>query len=459
MLDWLFSRVLLPAFETGVKRRRTYQYWSELERSQWYSRGELARLQLTALRRLLAHAQTQCPYYRAAWSHLGLDAAQVDSLTAFERWPVISSDAIREHRLRMRTAGTQLLSKSTGGSSGAPLHFDLDHESHERRTAAWHRGYSWAGAIPGVKQLYLWGVPLGQRTAWQRGKDRVYHWLQRRHLLNTFELSAACVGDFCRRLNAYRPRVIVAYTNPLYEFARALQDRGMRPWSPQAIVVGAEKLHAHQRQLIETVFAAPVFETYGCREVMLIGAECPRHEGLHLTQENLLVEILDDEGQPTPPGQEGNVVLTDLYNHGMPFIRYANGDRAIAGWQECSCGRGLPLLRQVTGRRLDVLHTPDGRRLPGEFFPHLCKDYPAIQRFQVEQTEPDRMQFKVVLGPRWSDADQAQLLHEVRQAIGEAMQVDFLPVTDIPLTRAGKHQVVINRCAVRAMDEPAGAAS
>src|SRR5262249_25984262 len=152
-------------------------------------------------------------------------------------------------------------------------------------------------------------------------------------------------------------------------------ERGLAAWSPRSIVVGAEKLHPFQRELIERVFRAPVFETYGAREFMLIGAECDRHDGLHLTTENLLVEVLDDEGRPAPAGAEGNAVVTDLTNAGMPFLRYVNGDRAVAGFGACPCGRGLPLLRKVVGRRLDVLHTPDGRRAPGELFPHLLKDF------------------------------------------------------------------------------------
>src|SRR5207253_1358560 len=172
------------------------------------------------------------------------------------------------------------------------------------------------------------------------------------------------------------PEVIVAYTNPLYVFARALAQRRVTPFSPRAIVVGAEKLHGFQRELIEAVFQAPVFETYGSREFMLIAAECDRHAGLHVTADNLVVEVLDDDGRPTPGGEEGNVVVTDLFNYGMPFIRHVIGDRAVAGWGTCPCGRGLPLLKKVTGRRLDILRTPDGRQIPGEFFPHLLKDFP-----------------------------------------------------------------------------------
>src|SRR5439155_17577982 len=115
----------------------------------------------------------------------------------------------------------------------------------------------------------------------------------------------------------------------------------------------------------------------------------------------------------------------------------------VAGWGVCSCGRGLPLLRNVVGRRLDVLRTPDGRLIPGEFFPHLMKDYPAIKRFQVAQERPDQVQLRVVLKGDWSEASQRSLEHEVRSVFGSMVRFDLLLVDDIPLTAAGKHRVVV----------------
>src|SRR5690606_35285097 len=204
----------------------------------------------------------------------------------------------------------------------------------------------------------------------QRWKDALYYRIYRRQVANCFHLSEQNARQYVDQLNRYRPDAIVAYTNPLYALAQAVDRHGWKVFQPRSIVVGAEKIYDFQRELIERVFQAPVFETYGSREFMLIAAECDRHDGMQLTAENLLVEVLDEQLRATPADDEGYIVSTDLTNFGMPFIRYRNGDRAIAGWGTGTCGRGLPLLKKVVGRRLDMLETPDGRQVPGEFFPH-----------------------------------------------------------------------------------------
>ncbi len=446
MTRFIHRHILLPAFETGLKRRKTLRYWHDLEKSQWLSRPAIEELQFQALRRLLAHAFDHCPYYRSAWDHLGLRPSDLHAPADFAHWPVIDRDTIREHRAAMRAANPsmRLISKATGGSSGVPLQFDLDVDSHDRRNAAWHRGYGWAAAAPGTCQLHLWGAPLGPRPMRTNIKDRLYHGLYRRRMVSCLDASGDLAERFAAEVQRTRPDAIVAYTNPLYEVARRIEESGTTiTFQPKSIILGAEKLHPFQRDQIERVFRAPVFETYGSREFMLIGSECDRHSGLHLTSEHLLVEVLDDDGCPTPEGMEGNVVITDLYNHGMPFVRYANGDRAIAGFTTCDCGRGLPVLKQVVGRRLDMLTGTGGRAVPGELFPHLVKDFPAIRRFQVVQEQPDRVRFAMV-ADGMLEHDRAKLEFLVRVAFGPGVRVDFEPIDQIPLTAAGKLRVVVN---------------
>jgi phenylacetate-CoA ligase len=445
MYGQLYRHLLLPLFDGVIKGRRTMTHWRDAEQSQWWSRGQLEELQFHSLRALLQHAQQTCPHYGAEWSARGLDAASLQSLSDFAAWPLLTRETIRQNRLKLRTtAAVKRMTKATGGSSGEPLQFDLDSGSNDRRVAMTHRGYGWAGAAPGTKQLFIWGTAVGNVPAWKRIKMDLHHRFDRHLILSCFEFTPERMHRHFERMNRYRADVIVAYTNPLYEFARFLKREGLTPAKPTSIVVGAEKLHDFQREMIEDVFKAPVFETYGSREFMLIGAECDRHAGLHLSMENLLVEILNEDGSPTPDGQEGNVVITDLFNYGMPFVRYVNGDRAVAGFDMCSCGRGLPLLKKVTGRRLDTLETPDGRKIPGEFFPHLIKDFPAVRRFQVVQEKLELITVKLVVDGGLTLAERESLLAEVRKCTGTAVEVRLQMVDDIPLTKAGKLKVVVH---------------
>ncbi len=446
MYDKLYRNLLLPFFDGVLKGRQSVAHWHRAEETQWLSREQLEELQFTALRQLLIHASTTCPYYGDLWKSLSLDASSLSSPEDFQRWPLITRETIRQHRLMMRTtSAVKRMSKATGGSSGEPLQFDLDSGSNDRRTAMMWRGYNWAGGGPGTRQLYVWGTALRSVPAWKRLKMDLHHRFDNHLVLSCFEFTPDKMRRHFERMNGYGADVIVAYTNPLYEFARYLQREGLQPVSPKSIIVGAEKLHAFQRELIEQVFQAPVFETYGSREFMLIGAECDKHCGLHLSMENLFVEILNDDGSPTTPGCEGNVVVTDLFNYGMPFIRYVNGDRAIAGYDLCSCGRGLPLLKQVVGRQLDTLDTPDGRKIPGEFFPHLIKDFPAIRRFQVIQETIEQITLKLVVDcGQLTVVDRENLLNAIHECTGTVVDVRLQFVEDIPLTKAGKLKVVVH---------------
>lgn len=444
MYSQLYRHLLLPFFDRVIKGRRTVAYWQRAEAAQWRSRSVLEQEQLTALQNLLHHAATTCPYYQQEWAALGLDPAQVSSLADFRRWPLITRETIRANRLTMRTDLPLLrMTKSTGGSSGEPLQFDLNHDSNDRRVAQMWRGYNWAGGGPGSRQLYVWGTAVGKLPTWKRWKTWLHQRFDHQLLLSCFEFTTEKMREHWRSWKQYRPEVVVAYTNPLYEFARFLEAESLTVPAPRSIIVGAEKLHSFQRETMERVFQAPVFETYGSREFMLIGAECNQHTGLHLSIDNLLIEVLDDDGEPTPPGVEGNVVITDLFNYGMPFVRYVNGDRAIAGFGMCPCGRGLPLLKQVVGRQLDTLETPDGRQVPGEFFPHLLKEFPSVRRFQVRQASPERITIQLVTEGGFTLADREYLLTEVRKCAGDAVAIDIEFVSDIPLTKAGKLRVVV----------------
>ncbi len=443
----LFRSVLYPAYESGLRRRKTLAYLAEYEAQQWLAPEEMRALQTAKLRALLEHCQAQVPYWRRRFAELGFSWQDVRQPEDIAQLPPIGKDEIRAHYddLIAENWRGHTSRKTTGGSTGQPFSFEYTRESYERRMAVMLRGYGWAGAGFGVKRLDLWGTDLGLPSRAQRLKTQVFDALLRRKVLSSFGMRRDNLRSYAQAIEAYRPQVIVAYTSALETLADWILAEGALRWRPRSIITAAEMLSDRQRSTIERAFGAPVFHTYGCREFMLIGAECEHHRGYHASDDHLLVEVADDAGRPLRTGV-GNVLITDLHNWGMPFLRYANGDLAhVAGDQApCPCGRGLRLFGPVEGRRLDVLRTPDGRIIPGEFFPHLLKEVAAIDRFQVRQKQLDRLEMLIVPRGEFTPADEAFLRDHVGRVAGEALQLDIRLVEDIPLTPSGKRRVTVS---------------
>ncbi|QNK01625.1 phenylacetate--CoA ligase family protein [Dyella telluris] len=446
MSDWyerLFRGVLYPAYETGLRRRDTLSWLARYERDQWYSPQAIASLQFTRLKALLEHCYRDVPYYRRRWRELDIAPDDIRSLDDYARLPVLTKDDIRENfkELQAESWRNRLLFKRTGGSTGEPLELGYTHESYERRMAVMWRGYGWAASRPGRRTLYLWAGTVGTPGRLHQFKDNLYNALFARRMLNSFDMTESNLASYADAIDRYRPSIIVGYVHPLAQLAEWMVETGRKVHQPDAVITAAEALHPHQREIIGKAFGSAVYNTYGCREVMLIASECPHHQGLHVNSDHLVLELLNEEGRPTTKGP-GEVAVTDLSNYGMPFIRYLNGDLATASpTHSCPCGRGLPLLDRVDGRVLDAIRTPDGRILPGEFFPHMLKDVPGLTRFQLVQRELDRLELSIVRNDGFDDASLAYIRRETAKVLGDSVSLHYHFVDDIPLTRSGKRRV------------------
>jgi phenylacetate-CoA ligase len=128
----------------------------------------------------------------------------------------------------------------------------------------------------------------------------------------------------------------------------------------------------------------------------------------------------------------------------MPFIRYRIGDLGIAATKLCRCGRGLPLLERVEGRLLDAVRTPDGRIVPGEFFPHLFKEFDSVKQFQVVQKTLHDLHVKLVLRDAIQAADVPRIEEEIRNVLGTSISVRVELVSDIPVAASGKFRVTVS---------------
>jgi phenylacetate-CoA ligase len=440
-----FRRVLFPAYESGLRRRHTLAWLADYRRDQWLAPEQVAALQWQRLKRLLEHCHREVPYYQRRWRELGVVPADIRNLDDYAKLPLLTKADIRANfdELQADSWRGRLLTKATGGSTGEPMRFGYTRESNDRRTAVMWRGYEWAGSRMGRRTLFLWGGAVGEPTRTHQLKDAFYNRLFARHVLNSFHMTEANMAEYADAIDRYRPEIIVAYVGPLVRLAQWLIANKRRIWRPQGIIGAAEALHEFQRKIIEQAFGAPAFNTYGCREFMLIAAECEKRQGLHVNADHLVVELHKPQHAP-PDTHTGEVVITDLFNYGMPFLRYANGDMATAATEACSCGRGLPLLTRVDGRVLDAIRTPSGHVLPGEFFPHMLKDVPGVQRFQLVQRQLDRLDLAIVRGADFDEASLAYIRREVAKVLGDSVELDCHFVDDIPLTPSGKLRVTVS---------------
>jgi len=446
--ETLLRHVIWPAYEGGLRRRETPRYMKRYESDQWLEAADIRTLQFERLKRLLDWCWREVPYYRRRWTQLGISPRDVRGLDDFAKLPVLTKADIRAHaeELKATSLAGSLGYKATGGSTGEPLKFGYTRESNDRRVAVMWRGYGWAGSRMGRRTVFLWGGPVGEQTATHRLKDRVYNAVFARKLLDSFHMSESTMAGYADAIDAYRPEVIVGYVGPLVRLAEWLLATGRRVARPASIIGAAEALHPFQRELIEQAFGAPAFNTYGCREFMLIASECEHRQGLHVNADHLVVETLDHGGAVTSTGS-GEVAITDLFNYGMPFIRYVNGDMATHATGGCPCGRGLPMLASVDGRKLDAIRTPAGHVLPGEFFPHMLKDVPGLARFQLVQRRLDRLDLSIVRGREFDDASLDYIRREVAKVLGDSAELHCHFVDDIPLTRSGKLRVTVSELA------------
>ena len=337
----------------------------------------------------------------------------------------------------------------TSGTTGRPLAFAYDGGSEYWRQAAKLRGYGWAGYRPGDRSLHYWGSIAAVKALSLRKKVKtgIDHVVRREHYIDCGDHSERALSSVVRLLRRLRPKVIVCYAQAGAALARHVVETKSRDWKDVAVISAAERLFPADREVMMQAFGANVFETYGSREVMLMAAECDAHQGLHQSMENLVLEIVvrkGDSERPAQPGELGEVVVTDLHNYGAPFIRYLNGDLAVAlPPQRCACGRALSRLQRVEGREMDTLRDIGGRPVGGMFFSVLFSVIAdKVREFQVVQRKDRSIDLKLVPGTRFDDSLVEMVRSNCEKTLrGVDLRINVVP--DIPVGPSGKSRPVI----------------
>jgi phenylacetate-CoA ligase len=435
------GRLLFPLHER-LKGKPTFEWLRRLERTQWLPADRLRAYQADRLQALITYACERVPYYQELFSAHGLAPSTIKGPDDLHQVPPMTRALLREHfdRLCARPLPRRVQRMATGGSTGAPVTILVDMQRMGFTEGARLRAHRWFGLPPGVPEVVLWASPIEvrQQDRLRSLRDKLLN----SRLLSAFDLGEPALKRYAAYISRVEPHKMYGYASALYLLARYAEAVGWRPpASLRAVFATAEPLFDFQRATIEAAFRCRVATEYGARDGGLIANECPAR-GLHIPIEGMHVEILGDRGDGV-----GEIVVTVLDSFAFPIIRYRTGDLGSLTEDVCPCGRTLPRLRAVEGRRTDFLVTPDGRCVHALAIIYPLRESPRLRQFRVVQDTVDHVTVMVVTEPSFSTVDEGLLRRRIGAALGDGVAIDVMRVEEIDPTPSGKFRYVTSRVA------------
>jgi phenylacetate-CoA ligase len=449
----LVSSVLFPLHER-LKKHSTTAVRHKLEETQWYTPEQLDQWCVQRMRSFLIQAGEHVPYYRRLFADNGFDPYAYSAATDLACLPLLTKEAIRGNMDDLLADNAGPVSRfNTGGSSGEPLIFMLGKERVSHDVAAKWRATRWWGVDIGDPEIVVWGSPveLGAQDRVRALRDAVI----RTELLPAFEMSPEMLDGFINTIRRRRPGMLFGYPSALSHIARHARIRKVRmdDLGIRVAFVTSERLYDEQRSLISDVFGCPVANGYGGRDAGFIAHQCPSGS-MHITAEDILVEIVDPQGRQLPAGESGEIVVTHMATADFPFIRYRTGDVGVLDDKPCRCGRGLAVLREIQGRTTDFVVAMDGTVMHGLAVIYILRDIPGVESFKIIQESLHRCRILLVTADGFDPAVQEKIITGVRERLGEAVAVEIEIVDEIPAEASGKFRYVVSRVDPAARESP-----
>jgi len=437
VFDLMYRRILAAAtrllaepllgtpFLTLADERERWTRLPAAEREQWRSE---------ALRAMLSYAVEHVPAYRTSGSEL-------------ESFPVVDKHTIVADDTSYRSVDHEhfpTVSKHTGGTTGDPWNYPLDRRAWAEAYATQIYRFRQLGFGYGDRRLLL-GFPasLGlQKMTWRK---RLRLSVERANpYLSGFDVDPEASLGRAKQAAALEARMWYGYASTIAAMASAALDAGITLPGPNLIVTMAEPLWPAWRKDIEEAFGSKVVEEYGCNDGGIMAHRCSSGN-LHLADHQSLVEILDDDGRPCPPGIDGSIVITNFHARHMPFIRYRAGDIGSFGPHPCPCGRPGRTLSRVSGRSGDFVRLPDGTELvPAAFF-NPFNEVTGVRRWQIVQPDLESLIIRIEPRSNWNVDERTVILDWIRNETDNQLNLDLRVAEPFDLSGGGKHKVIVRQ--------------
>ena len=467
------SSVLFP-FHEWLKKHDTVKIKRHLEKSQWLSTKEIYQLQQQRLHQFIAKTVIDVPYYKQLFTQLKLTPDDIRSVEDLQKLPLLDKTTIRENfaDFKSNQAGV-VYPFTTGGSSGTPLTFLLGNERVSHDVAEKWRATRWWGVDIGDKEIVAWGSPieLGAQDKVRLLRDKLF----RSTLIPAFDLTEGKLLGFIEQIKTIRPEMLFGYPSVFSLIAKTAAENNidLTKLGIKVVFVTSERLYPYQREAIEKSFNAPVANGYGGRDAGFIAHQCP-HGKMHISAEDIIVEIIDKKGQVVANGEKGEIVVSHMATSDFPFIRYRTGDIAALDTEPCNCGRGLPVLKEIEGRSTDFVVAADGTMMHGLALIYILRELDGIEEFKIIQETKLHTRVQLVLSKAHSSSSKSLIedpeLYPVspchsrnnlienpalaniiikgfKSRLGESVQIDIEEVLQIEAEKSGKYRYVISKVA------------
>jgi phenylacetate-CoA ligase len=419
-----------------------YEAYNDLKQIQSTSQEEIEKIANKKLKNIIEYADRNVLYYKNLFKENGVNVSEFEGIDILNKIPILSKRKIRDNYPDKITAPGNLkwaVQGMTSGTTGEPLYFYNDRLAQPYSIAS----IMFANELMGVKPFDIHWQPRSVKAL--SLKETLSLWLYGKHWYPMLEIDKEHLGEIIRQIDTIRPSYIESNPTHAHKIARLFKQEGVWPkHKPRAIITSAEMLLKHIREFIEHEFESEVFDRYGHNEFSpAVGMECREHDGFHLNPLLTYLEVVDEEGNQVDVGEEGRILITDLNNRVMPFIRYDVGDLGEMGGYDCPCGLSLPLLKSLKGRSTQNIILPNNEFVKFGFVRSIIikSFYQYVYMFQFTQHTTTSASLKIVPTKKYTKEIEDRIKEKVLEFLHEfeqGFELEVYVVDDIPPEQSGK---------------------
>jgi phenylacetate-CoA ligase len=405
------------------------------------------------VRAMVAHAHASVPHYREVMQELGLHPADLRSADSLAALPLVSGRELAEtperfYSGRYDEASTLTLHSSGTGGRAKAVRYDkaalfetLAHGHRQRAVVA-----RFTGKLTSYREMSV--IRAESVSTQMRRFYETHAWVPRSMDVQRQVLPLELpFHEMVRRINEFRPHLLLGYGSHLGALLRWAWEHGGEIHRPCAVRYGADAMPLADLELIETKLGVPVLSTYQADEALRIGFQCEQRKGFHLSLDDVAVRVMKPDGSPAGPGEQGEVVISNLSNRATVLLNYRLGDVVTMPTAPCTCGRTLPIIEQIAGRADDMVLLPDGQSRHSLLFMAPMHGVPGVVQVQLVQESLAALSVRVVCDPGgdWPSI-KGSVEQVARRLLGEGLAVSACKVTEIPREASGKTRAVISHC-------------